>query len=114
MVFDVGLLLLCCSGSSRRVVLPTDFHDNNWLHRDVKAANLLVDEDGTVLLADFGVSSLIASKPKGRDDFSSVSSRKSFVGTPNWMAPEVVEQKSYDFKGRSSSLLRRFNLIDHQ
>ncbi|CEQ43110.1 SPOSA6832_05008 [Sporobolomyces salmonicolor] len=82
-------------------------HKNGWLHRDIKAANLLVDvgpsaDDGTVLLADFGVSSSlfqeIGSSSKPGTDSNLFSPRKSFVGTPCWMAPEVVERRAYDSK----------------
>ncbi|GAA5933627.1 uncharacterized protein JCM15063_001365 [Sporobolomyces koalae] len=80
-------------------------HQNGWMHRDLKAANLLVDDDGTVLLADFGVSSSLfqeaapSSKSAGKDDVGSpFAARKSFVGTPCWMAPEVVERRNYDSK----------------
>ena len=71
-------------------------HNNGWLHRDIKAGNLLIDEDGTVLISDFGCSSQIFQD--GNPAFER-NTRKSFVGTPCWMAPEVVEQKSYDSKG---------------
>lgn len=72
-------------------------HINGWLHRDIKAGNLLVDDDGTVLLSDFGCSSQVF-----QDATTSleVRTRKSFVGTPCWMAPEVVEQQPYDTKGK--------------
>ncbi|POY73322.1 hypothetical protein BMF94_3657 [Rhodotorula taiwanensis] len=78
-------------------------HQNGWIHRDIKAANLLVDDDGTVLLADFGVSSSMypdASTATKGDSVkqASLAPRKSFVGTPCWMAPEVVERKAYDSK----------------
>lgn len=63
-------------------------HKNDYIHRDVKAGNLLMDEDGTVLLADFGVSSSTLETGDRR--------RKSFVGTPCWMAPEVVTQNGYN------------------
>ncbi|KAE8213068.1 hypothetical protein CF327_g3364 [Tilletia walkeri] len=77
-------------------------HQNDWLHRDLKAANILVDDDGTVLLGDFGVGVWLgesSAKVEGSADTDHDSGgRKSFVGTPAWMAPEVVERKHYGVK----------------
>lgn len=69
-------------------------HSHSYIHRDIKAGNILLTDDGTVKLADFGSASF-------------VSPANSFVGTPYWMSPEVIlamDEGQYDSKVRLTFL----------
>lgn len=62
-------------------------HEQGVIHRDIKGANILTNKDGSVKLADFGVSSRTAGPALDKDGED-----LEVVGSPYWMAPEVIEQ----------------------
>ncbi|CAM9298836.1 unnamed protein product, partial [Laminaria digitata] len=62
-------------------------HSNRKLHRDVKAGNILLTLDGRAKLADFGVS---------KEVNTMANKAQTAIGTPYWMAPEVIQEVPYD------------------
>ncbi|KAG2227018.1 hypothetical protein INT45_006425 [Circinella minor] len=70
-------------------------HENGLLHRDIKAANLLLD-GGTVILADFGVSNHLLASTTSEQGNPTLRRRRSFLGTPFFMAPEILQHHEYN------------------
>jgi len=64
-------------------------HIQRKIHRDIKGANILITSTGDVKLIDFGVSACLS---------TTLSKRHSVVGTPYWMAPELISKGNYDEK----------------
>ncbi|KAL7597538.1 serine/threonine-protein kinase BLUS1 [Lactuca sativa] len=68
-------------------------HDQGHLHRDIKAGNILMDSNGSIKLADFGVSAFVY------ESSSRCLMLKEITGTPYWMAPEVIHSHNgYSYK----------------
>ncbi|KAF9258100.1 Pkinase-domain-containing protein [Marasmius fiardii PR-910] len=81
----------------REVLVALSYlHKVPVIHRDMKAANILVAASGKVMICDFGVSALLS---------TTSSKRNTLTGTPYWMAPEVVQATpAYDTKADIWSL----------
>eukprot|EP01083_Nonionella_stella_P053827 142233_1 len=70
-------------------------HSKRLIHRDIKSGNVLLNADGHAKLADFGVSAQLT---------STISKRRTVIGTPYWMAPEVLRETEYNNKADMWSL----------
>ena len=70
-------------------------HEHKRVHRDVKSSNLLMQPDGTLKLADFGVAGELT---------ATVARRHTMIGSPYWMSPEVIQDTGHDQKADIWSL----------
>ena len=60
----------------------------NMMHRDLKAANILIDRNGFIKISDFGLASIVSVSRQIKD----------IVGTPEYQAPEILKNRGYDKK----------------
>lgn len=84
----------------REVLQALQFlHARHVIHRDIKSDNVLLGEDGSVKLTDFGFCAQLSGvDTTAAADSSSAGTRTTMVGTPYWMAPEVVTRQRYGVK----------------
>ena len=68
-------------------------HENGYVHRDIKADNILVNDKGIIKLCDFGISNKIYDDVTHKKIY-----RHTFTGTLNWLSPEIANNEKYDEK----------------
>jgi len=76
----------CCAETLKGLAY---IHNGNRIHRDIKSDNILLGSEGSVKLADFGYAAQLTQQKQKRN---------TIVGTPYWMAPELIRGQAYDHK----------------
>ena len=89
-----GAIAAACSDSLRGLSYMHT-QKRGIIHRDIKSANILLNSEGRVKLADFGVAAQLN---------STASKRNTVIGTPHWMSPEVISNGKYDARADVWSL----------
>ncbi|CAA2954350.1 serine threonine- kinase BLUS1 [Olea europaea subsp. europaea] len=99
-----GLSESCIATVLKEILCALSYlHGQGHIHRDIKAGNILIDSNGSVKLADFGVSASIYESNSWNgscsSSFTSSMMLTDVAGTPYWMAPEVIHSHTgYSFK----------------
>ena len=105
MLREVGI---CNSGVSRfylacLIYAIEEIHRKNIIYRDLKPENAVIDANGFLYLTDMGTAKRL-SEDKGNRTFTIIGKLFSYLGTPHYMAPEIMEGKGYSFEADIWSL----------
>lgn len=72
-------------------------HSHNIIHRDIKGANILIDNDGVIKITDFGASKRMKDRKDSTPKDGNMELSKSLKGSPYWIAPEVANRTGHGF-----------------
>ena len=79
-------------------------HSKGYVHRDIKPGNILFDDNGNAYLSDFGIVKAMADAERSAHHDATLTRTGMVVGTPDYMAPEVIMGEAYDGRADQYSL----------